>query len=865
MDQEGVVYLSSATFDELQDLDGIGPAKAEKILELRQRGPLTHFDQLIEIKNFGHKTIEKLKRLGTSEAASDAERRSPQCVINCANSRATRTQQIDRLALNFQEPPSCSNGSSRSRSRVSEPCYVPPSCLPRDAPLHELEAVASKNLRVVFEKEHLRAHQQQACRLAFEGRNMVLDVETGAGKSLSWQLPAVCTTGVTLVIAPLNAITADQVPKLKELGIRAYAYNCEASKQQIEELIDALKGLPDSQTSILLYITSVSLIGLHDRTDGSVGQRLHLLLKNLHNQGLLTRVVVDEAHLVLAERSRCDYDRSLQLLPSLRESYPDGLFTLLSGSLDRNEVEQLITRFSLDPVEVISHRTMRPNMKFEVVGRRNQSWEDLAQQLNYNYRGASVLIYCHTCAMCEAKAAWLREQGIQAAHYHSGSGSTAASKKQTLQDWQDQRIQVLVGTTALGHGVDNQHVRMVVSTFLPDSLSHLWQQLARAGRDGRSAHCVVWYSRHDLEFHRVADKKKLRSEQQKQAQEHQLQAIEDMCEDTWECRQRFCLLHFDPAGHFDRCGRCDNCRRQQPPTAPDEPLTPYQPLNVSQGWQCWIVVAVLAEWAGCSYVGLELFTMSKVTATILMVWIVCKILLGTWNMLRGAWRWCSSSEVATMAPEQLDLPWVLLCAVSMLSPHITTDQFVEMQRLLAPLKQAPIGVIERVSADVSLWVLTQGRVDNLDRLRLIVSQRMAEDLEAGPEDHGEEGFPSECVLQWRSQQPHAQITVCMAEDGAMKIKSVTMTSESSRLIRVWWEHRDRLVTLQFPQHLRENSLGREILDQADQLVCGRAFQFLFDNKSEDGVHNWLLFAPTGATFNLLRIESSLIYLSDLSN
>jgi ATP-dependent DNA helicase RecQ len=392
---------------------------------------------------------------------------------------------------------------------------------------------ARRVLRDVFGYSSFRGRQEAIIDAALEGRDSLVLMPTGGGKSLCYQIPAIVRDGVGLVVSPLIALMEDQVGALREAGVAAAYLNSTQRRREQDEVVAALRrGELD-----LLYLAPERL--LQDET------REHL-------RGVRVSIVaIDEAHCV--SQWGHDFRAEYLGLNALKEWLPGVPRMALTATATLPTREEIVARLELDSPSVFVESFDRPNIRYSVntkTDARRQLQDFLA-----NHRGEPGIVYCLSREKTESTAEWLTQQGFTALPYHAGLPAETRAEHQRRFLAEDALI--VVATIAFGMGIDKPDVRFVAHLDLPKSIEAYYQETGRAGRDGEPADAWMVYGLQDVVQlkHFVAASEA--DEQHKRRERAKLDALLGWCEVT-ECRRKPLLEYFGEAG-ADACGNCDNC------------------------------------------------------------------------------------------------------------------------------------------------------------------------------------------------------------------------------------------------------------------------------------------------------------------
>jgi ATP-dependent DNA helicase RecQ len=379
-----------------------------------------------------------------------------------------------------------------------------------------------------------RPLQREAMDAILAGRDSVVILPTGGGKSLCFQAPALVRDGLAIVVSPLISLMKDQVDTLVANGVAAAGYH---SALPPAEKASVAAGIRDGRYR-LVYVSPERLVG--EGRDGFM---------SLLGHRAPTFVAIDEAHCI--SQWGHDFRPEYRQLADLRERWP-GLslhaFTATATSRVRRDiVSQLGLR---SPVELVGSFD-RPNLVYRVLARSNLKRQ--IQEVLARHREEAGIIYCLSRREVDTLAAWLTETGVRAAPYHAGLLDDDRHRHQDA--FINEDVDVVVATVAFGMGIDRPDVRFVIHAGAPQSLEHYQQESGRAGRDGLEAECVLMYSSADfLKWRAMLE----RNGELSDARRALLREM-DRYAASVGCRHRRILAYFGEAYAKADCGACDYC------------------------------------------------------------------------------------------------------------------------------------------------------------------------------------------------------------------------------------------------------------------------------------------------------------------
>lgn len=388
-------------------------------------------------------------------------------------------------------------------------------------------------LKRVYGYPAFRGSQGEVVATVVSGGDAVVLFPTGAGKSLCYQIPAICRDGVGIVISPLIALMRDQVEALKQLGVPAAALNSSLSGDEYAAVRRALsKGELE-----LLYVTP----------ERAATPGFAEMMRGVK----IALFAIDEAHCV--SQWGHDFRPEYRDLGKLAELYPGVPRMALTATADPHTREDIIERLALQSAHVFTSSFDRPNIAYEIV-ERDQPRQQLLRFLS-RHEGESGIVYCLSRAKVEDTAEWLNTQGINALGYHAGMDRAVRDANQDA--FLKEEGLCLVATVAFGMGIDKPNVRYVAHLDLPGSVEAYYQETGRAGRDGLPSEVWMAYGMADvIQRGRMIDEGGA-ADEVKRVERAKLNALLAICE-TPGCRRQAILAHFGEA-HPGHCGNCDTC------------------------------------------------------------------------------------------------------------------------------------------------------------------------------------------------------------------------------------------------------------------------------------------------------------------
>jgi ATP-dependent DNA helicase RecQ len=392
-------------------------------------------------------------------------------------------------------------------------------------------------LKNVFGFEDFRPGQEAVMTSLLAGRPVLAVMPTGAGKSLCYQVPALVLGGLTIVVSPLVALMRDQVAALRLAGVAADTIN---SSMDRDENVAVWRRVMAGETR-LLYLAPERLMT----------ERMLDALSRLD----VRLVAVDEAHCI--SQWGPAFRREYEDLSRLRDIFPNVPIIALTATADEATRTDIAKRLFGGCVETLVQGFDRPNIKLSVAARSDGRRQLLDFVQRHSAR--SGIVYCLSRKKTEETAAFLEQNKVRALAYHAGMAKEARDANQNR--FMTEAGVVMVATIAFGMGIDKPDVAYVFHTDLPGSLEAYYQEIGRAGRDGRAAEAHMLFGSGDIRMRRMFIDDEDAPDEHKRRSHTRLATLIGYCEAA-HCRRRILLDYFgeDAAP----CGNCDNCLDQSP-------------------------------------------------------------------------------------------------------------------------------------------------------------------------------------------------------------------------------------------------------------------------------------------------------------
>jgi len=393
----------------------------------------------------------------------------------------------------------------------------------------------------VFCLDRYRADQLAVMNASLSGHDCILIMPTGGGKSLTYQLPAVISPGVTLVVSPLLSLMEDQLMALRRLGIQAEMLtgttDVETKKRVMKDMLDPASNLK------LLYVTPEKC---------SKSKQFMAKLQKMHQSGRFARLAIDEVH--CCSQWGHDFRPDYKFLGAMRAMFPDVPILGLTATSTAAVTKDVKDILRIPQAMVFMAGFNRPNLHYSVRLKPDvatESYDYIASVVNGEFKDCSGIIYTTTVKEVETLYQELKNRGVASGPYHAQM--EAHSRSKVHMRWAAGQIKVVVATVAFGMGIDKPDVRFVIHNTISRSMENFYQESGRAGRDGKPATCIMLFRLGDIfKQSPMVFSEKTGCEK--------LYSMVGYCLNRVTCRRNIIAEHFLESWEPVPCNKmCDNC------------------------------------------------------------------------------------------------------------------------------------------------------------------------------------------------------------------------------------------------------------------------------------------------------------------
>ena len=395
---------------------------------------------------------------------------------------------------------------------------------------------ALRMLETYFGYTSFRPAQEAPIASLLRNEDVIGIMPTGAGKSICFQIPALCKAGLTIVFSPLISLMKDQVDGLLVQNIPAALINSTLTQAEFNKTMYEVR----SGKIKLLYIAPERL-----------GSNFFC---NVLRALPIAQVIVDEAHCI-SEWGH-DFRPSYRLIGEWLNSLPKrpivGAFTATATKYVENDIKKLL---GLDKANVYVTGFDRPNLSFSVI--RTPKRMDYVVHYVRQHANENGIIYCATRKDVDRVYENLTRAGIKVGHYHGGLSDEVRREMQNA--YADDKLQVMVATNAFGMGIDKSNVRYVLHYQMPRNMESYYQEAGRAGRDGAPAECILLYSGQDVQVHKYLIEQSIETPERQEVELRKLQSMIDYCFCS-NCLRKYMLNYFGESTVWTICDNCSSCK-----------------------------------------------------------------------------------------------------------------------------------------------------------------------------------------------------------------------------------------------------------------------------------------------------------------
>lgn len=393
----------------------------------------------------------------------------------------------------------------------------------------------------VFKLKQFRNLQETVINCTLSGKDCIYVAATGSGKSLVFQLPALVSTGITLVISPLLSLMEDQVTQMERLGIPAMVLNASTTKKDFNHVASSM--IDPNATLKLVYVTPEKL---------AKSKFIMSQIERMYEAGRFSRLVIDEVH--CCSEWGHDFRKDYNALHIFKRQFPDTPILGLTATATPQVILDIKKMLNIPRCLVFKSSFYRPNLVYEIRSTtKKDNLLDIIDLITNRFYKQSGIIYCLTIKDTEEVASKLTSLGVDCLAYHAQLDNNLRSEIQ--RDWYNNRCNVIAATVAFGLGINKMDVRFVIHYSISKSLENYYQETGRAGRDGNPAYCICYYRFADV-FRATSLTFRERNGKER------VYKMLSFCLNRTDCRKKLIAQHFQDELKKDKTDKecCDNCK-----------------------------------------------------------------------------------------------------------------------------------------------------------------------------------------------------------------------------------------------------------------------------------------------------------------
>lgn len=391
--------------------------------------------------------------------------------------------------------------------------------------------------------DSFRAPQGDVIESVLKGKDTIALAATGTGKTVMFQVPALCLEGVTVVISPLKSLQKDQVDNCIKKGIPVALINSDTGKRARKKLIDQLK----DKTLKILYVSPETLFG----------DNFADILEHLTDVRLLA---IDEAHCC---SSWSDFRPKYQEVYRAREEFfPDATVLAVTATADDAVLDDIVKYLGLSSDHNIFRTTFdRPSIEYKILplASSQSAFKEAAKIIRDHHQGEPGILFCNSQKKTEELAQLLNMLGFKARHYHA---KIKKSEKESIQDaFISGEVNIICATIAFGMGIDKPDVRWVIHIDAPNNFDDYSQQVGRASRDGKPSIAYMLYDPSSRNTSQWLIRQTTNNPERLQIKLKKLNQFHSFCQNDKVCRRKSMLDYFGETYGKKNCGSCDVCKK----------------------------------------------------------------------------------------------------------------------------------------------------------------------------------------------------------------------------------------------------------------------------------------------------------------